>query len=96
MEVLQLYVKPGRNGNSRILFLGVVNGAIVDGYDPDSDWIKPDWAKRLSVQVTTTPDQYKHYKKMVDAIRKANPCGWVEPKGGALMRHLRSARGQQR
>jgi hypothetical protein len=89
MEVLQLYVTPDRNGNSRILFLAIVDGAIVDGYDPDDDWIKPEWAKRLSVQVTVSAKEYKITKRMADAIRTLNPCGYVEPKGS-------SARGRQR
>ena len=68
MEVLQIRTSNDRNGNSRVLWVAIENGAVrdaeVDCYNKPARF-----RHMMDVVITVTPTEFKRWRFIVDSVR---------------------------
>lgn len=67
MELLQIRTANDRNGNSRVLWVAIEGGAVVDA--EVHHYNKPGRFKpMMDVVITVTPTEFKRWKYIVDSV----------------------------
>jgi hypothetical protein len=70
MELLQIRTKNDVNGNSRVLWVAIEGGAVVDGEGPHG-YNRPErFRPMMDVVITVTPAEFKRWRYIVDAVVK--------------------------